>query len=86
MLYVNVWHPSSAGDVDVSGAMCFQSTTNNGELSVSLCFNNHLERLTVGVYEARVFKAAQGTPAGESSLSPRHPSLHPGVILSLIHI
>ena len=47
---------------------------------MSLCYNNHLERLTVGVYEARVFKTAQGAPAGESSLSPRHPSLHPGVI------
>ena len=81
MLYVSMWHPSSAGDVDVFGAVCFQSTTNNGELSVSLCYNNHLERLTVGVYEARVFKAAQGAPAGESSsLSPRHPSLHLDVI------
>ncbi|XP_076453975.1 synaptotagmin-15-like [Babylonia areolata] len=38
-----------------------ESTTNNGELSVSLCFNNHLERLTVGVFEGRDLKTAQDT-------------------------
>ncbi|XP_070182775.1 synaptotagmin-15-like [Littorina saxatilis] len=39
-----------------------EMTSNNGELSVSLCYNNHLERLTVGVFEGRVSKTPLGTP------------------------
>lgn len=40
-------------------ALWFQSTTNNGELLVSLCYNNHLERLTVGVFEGKFIKSIQ---------------------------
>ncbi|PVD39243.1 hypothetical protein C0Q70_01871 [Pomacea canaliculata] len=36
-----------------------ESTTNNGELLVSLCYNNHLERLTVGVFEGKFLKSIQ---------------------------
>ncbi|CAL1530169.1 unnamed protein product [Lymnaea stagnalis] len=30
-----------------------ESTTNKGELLVSMCYNNHLERLTIGLFETR---------------------------------
>ncbi|KAK2178334.1 hypothetical protein NP493_546g00002 [Ridgeia piscesae] len=33
-----------------------QSTSDRGELQTSLCYNNHMERLTVGVIQGRQFK------------------------------
>ncbi|KAI0212144.1 Synaptotagmin-15 [Lamellibrachia satsuma] len=33
-----------------------ESTSDRGEIQTSLCYNNHLERLTVGVIQGRQFK------------------------------
>lgn len=39
-----------------SGSIYLQTTSElRGELMVSLCYNNHVERLTVGIYEGRSF-------------------------------
>ena len=42
-----------------------QTTADKGELLVALCYNNHLERLTVGVLEARDLKY-DNQPSGKS--------------------
>ncbi|KAJ8318813.1 hypothetical protein KUTeg_003904 [Tegillarca granosa] len=39
-----------------------ESGADKGELLVSLSYNNHLERLTVGIFEAKMMKSEGGTP------------------------
>ncbi|BFZ02988.1 hypothetical protein BsWGS_06027 [Bradybaena similaris] len=41
-----------------------ESTTNKGELLVSMCYNNHMERLTVGLFETR--DLCGSSPNGQS--------------------
>ncbi|ESO89388.1 synaptotagmin 15b [Lottia gigantea] len=37
-----------------------ETATNKGELSVSTSYNNHLERITIGIFEAKDFKQFDG--------------------------
>lgn len=72
----NKWHPRLFGGINTkefpSCMMLFwfivQSTADKGELLVALCYNNHLERLTVGVLEARDLKY-ENQPSGKSATS-----------------
>ncbi|KAK3579479.1 hypothetical protein CHS0354_028292 [Potamilus streckersoni] len=58
-----------------------------GELTVSLTYNNHLERITVGIFEGRAFVAEGSTSidtAQEVAASPSVPSIDSYVKVQLV--
>ena len=53
--------------INVIAIIFFQTTSElRGELMISMCYNNHLERITIGIFEGRGLLGEAASPIGMS--------------------